>query len=151
MKKLISLLVVLCLTFSCAAALADEVKTIKVGASPSPHAEILEIAKPVVESLGYKLEIVELNAELIPGARADVAYAVINGNNATLVELVPYVDGLYAEQPGSLAAESYVNIVVVKPENAEAQWVKDLADVIYTQEVYDLIVNAGFAPTFEVK
>jgi len=39
----------------------------------------------------------------------------------------------------------------VKPENAEAQWVKDLADVIYTQEVYDLIVNAGFAPTFEVK
>lgn len=99
----------------------------------------------------YKLEIVELNAELIPGARADVAYAVINGNNATLVDLVPYVDGLFAEQADSLAAESYVNIVVVKPENAEAQWVKDLADVIYTQEVYDLIVNAGFAPTFEVK
>jgi len=99
----------------------------------------------------HNLEIVELNAELIPGARADVAYAVINGNNATLVELVPYVDGLYAEQPGSLAAESYVNIVVVKPENAEAQWVKDLESVIYTQEVYDLIVNAGFAPTFEVK
>lgn len=99
----------------------------------------------------YNLEIVELNAELIPGARADVAYAVINGNNATLVDLVPYVDGLYAEQPGSLAAESYVNIVVVKPENAEAQWVKDLETVIYTQEVYDLIVNAGFAPTFEVK
>lgn len=99
----------------------------------------------------YNLEIVELNAELIPGARADVAYAVINGNNATLVELVPYVDGLYAEQPGSQAADSYVNVVVVKPENAEAQWVKDLESVIYTQEVYDLIVNAGFAPTFEVK
>ena len=99
----------------------------------------------------YNLEIVELNAELIPGARADVAYAVINGNNATLVDLVPYVDGLYAEQPGSLAAESYVNVVVVKPESAEAQWVKDLESVIYTQEVYDLIVNAGFAPTFEVK
>lgn len=99
----------------------------------------------------YNLEIVELNAELIPGARTDVAYAVINGNNATLVDLVPYVDGLYAEQPGSLAAESYVNVVVVKPENADAQWVKDLETVIYTQEVYDLIVNAGFAPTFEVK
>jgi len=99
----------------------------------------------------YKLEIVELNAELIPGAREDAAYAVINGNNATLVDLVPYVDGLYAEQPGSLAAESYVNVVVVKPENAETQWVKDLETVIYTQEVYDLIVNAGFAPTFEVK
>ena len=99
----------------------------------------------------YNLKIEEVNAELIPGIREDVAYAVINGNNATLVDLVPYVDGLYAEQPGSLAAESYVNIVVVKPENAEAQWVKDLESVIYTQEVYDLIVNAGFAPTFEVK
>ena len=43
-----------------------------------------------------------------------------------------------------------MNIVVVKPENAEAEWVKALEKVIYTQEVYDLIVNAGFAPTFTV-
>lgn len=54
----------------------------------------------------------------------DVAYAVINGNNATLVDLVPYVDGLYAEGADSQAAQAYVNIVVVKPENAEADWVK---------------------------
>ncbi|MBQ7867734.1 MAG: methionine ABC transporter substrate-binding protein [Clostridia bacterium] len=98
-----------------------------------------------------KLEIVELNAELIPGARADVDYAVINGNNATLVELIPNVDGLYVEAPDSEAAKAYVNIVVVRPENAEAEWVKALEQVMYTQEVYDLIVNAGFAPTFEVK
>ena len=96
----------------------------------------------------YNLEIVELNAELIPGAREDVAYAVINGNNATLVDLIPYRDGLYAEQADSEAAKAYVNIVVVRPENADAQWVKDLEKVMYTQEVYDLIVNAGFAPTF---
>ena len=96
----------------------------------------------------YNLEIVELNAELIPGARADVAYAVINGNNATLVELIPNVDGLYVEAADSEAAQAYVNIVVVKPENAEAEWVKALEQVMYTQEVYDLIVNAGFAPTF---
>ena len=98
----------------------------------------------------YELNIVELNAELIPGARADVAYAVINGNNATLVELIPNVDGLYVEAADSEAAKAYVNIVVVKPENAQAEWVKALEQVIYTQEVYDLIVNAGFAPTFTV-
>ncbi len=96
----------------------------------------------------YNLEIVELNAELIPGSRADVAYAVINGNNATLVDLIPNVDGLYVEAADSEAAQAYVNIVVVKPENAEADWVKALEKVIYTQKVYDLIVNAGFAPTF---
>ena len=122
-----------------------------------PESTTLEstcIPADIVEN-PYKLEFAELNAELIPscanGADPKIAYAVINGNNATLIDLVPYVDGLYAEQPGSLAAESYVNVVVVKPENAEAQWVKDLETVIYTQEVYDLIVNAGFAPTFEVK
>lgn len=96
----------------------------------------------------HNLVIDELNAELIPGARADVAYAVINGNNATLVDLVPYKDGLYAEGAESAAAKAYVNIVVVKPENADADWVKALEKVIYTQKVYDLIVNAGFAPTF---
>ena len=96
------------------------------------------------------LEITELAAEQIPGLREDGAYAVINGNNATLVGLVPYVDGLHAETADSMAAEAYVNIVVVRPENAEAEWVKALEKVIYTQEVYDLIVNAGFAPTFEV-
>ena len=97
------------------------------------------------------LEIIEVAAEQIPGLREDAAYAVINGNNATLVGLVPYVDGLCAETADSLAAQAYVNIVVVRPENAEAEWVKALEQVMYTQEVYDLIVNAGFAPTFEVK
>ncbi len=98
----------------------------------------------------YNLEIYEVAAELIPGLREDAAFAVINGNNATLVDLVPYVDGLYAETADSEAAQAYVNVIVVKPENAEADWVKALEQVIYTQKVYDLIVESGFAPTFEV-
>ena len=106
-------------------------------------------AADIVEN-PHSLEILDLNAELIPGARADVAYAVINGNNATLVNLVPYVDGLYAETAESEAAKAYVNILVVKPENQNAEWVKALEKVMYTQKVYDLIVNAGFAPTFTV-
>ncbi|MDD3214149.1 MAG: MetQ/NlpA family ABC transporter substrate-binding protein [Eubacteriales bacterium] len=96
----------------------------------------------------YNLDIYEVNAELIPGLRSDVAYAVINGNNAVLAELVPYVDGLYAEGSDSLAAKNYVNLIAVRPENADADWVKALQQVIYTQKVYDLIVSSGFAPTF---
>lgn len=98
----------------------------------------------------HNLVLDELNAELITGALSDVAYAVINGNYAVLVDLVPYVDGLYAETADSEAAQAYVNVVVVKPENAEADWVKALEKVIYTQKVYDLIVDSGFAPVFEV-
>ncbi len=38
---------------------SDKAKTIKVGASPSPHAEILEEAKKVLAEKGYNLEIVQ--------------------------------------------------------------------------------------------
>ena len=96
----------------------------------------------------HKLDIYEVNAELIPGLRGDVAYAVINGNNAVLAGLVPYVDGLYAEGPDSLAAKSYVNLIAVKTGNENAPWVDALKKAIYTQKVYDLIVSSGFAPTF---
>ena len=106
--------------------------------------------KETIAENPYNLEIVEVAAEQIPGLREDAAYAVINGNNATLVDLVPYVDGLYAETADSEAAQAYVNVIVVKPEIAEADWVKALEQVIYTQKVYDLIVESGFAPTFEV-
>ena len=36
-----------------------ELKELVVGASPAPHAEILEAARPVLEEKGYSLKIVE--------------------------------------------------------------------------------------------
>lgn len=41
-------------------------KVIKVGATPKPHAEILEIAKPLLEAEGYKLDIVEFDDYVLP-------------------------------------------------------------------------------------
>lgn len=102
----------------------------------------------VINPLG--LEFRDVNAELAPSLRDDVAFAVINGNNAALNNLNPNTDAVYFEQPGSLAAESYVNLFAVKPENAEADFVKALEQCIYTQKVYDLIVERGFIPTFTV-
>ena len=43
------------------------------------------------------LEFYEANAELIPGLRGDVAFAIINGNNAALAGLNPNPDAAYAE------------------------------------------------------
>lgn len=45
---------------------ADKAKTIIVGATPVPHAEILEVAKPLLEKEGFKLEIKEFNDYTIP-------------------------------------------------------------------------------------
>jgi D-methionine transport system substrate-binding protein len=98
-----------------------------------------------------ELQIVEANAELIPGLRDDAAFAVINGNNASLAGLNPVTDGLFYESAESQAAKAYVNLIAVKPENADADWVKALESCVYTQKVYDLILSRGFVPTFEVK
>ena len=43
-----------------------EVKTIKVGASATPHAEILEVAKPILAEQGYNLEVTVFDDYIIP-------------------------------------------------------------------------------------
>ena len=48
------------------ASATGELKTITVGASPAPHAEILEAAKPVLKEEGYDLKIVEYNDYIQP-------------------------------------------------------------------------------------
>jgi len=96
------------------------------------------------------LEFQDVNAELAPTMRDGAAFVVINGNNAALAGLNPNKDAVYFEQPGSQAAEAYVNIFAVKPENENADFVKALEKVVYSQKVYDLIVNSGFTPVFEV-
>ncbi len=96
------------------------------------------------------IEFQDVNAELTPRLREGGAFAVINGNYASQNGLNPGKDAVYFEQPESQAAKAYVNIFAVKPENAEADFVKALEKVIYTQKVYDLIVESGFAPVFEV-
>ncbi len=67
MKKIIAVILALALTLSLAACgpKADD-KTIKVGATPAPHAEILEVIKDVLAADGWTLEIVEFNDYVQP-------------------------------------------------------------------------------------
>nr|WP_263313929.1 MetQ/NlpA family ABC transporter substrate-binding protein [Mammaliicoccus sp. Marseille-Q6498] len=46
-------------------------KTIKIGASPAPHAEILEKAKPILKKEGYDLEIKTINDYTTPNKLLD--------------------------------------------------------------------------------
>lgn len=48
-----------------------EAVTIKVGASPAPHAEILEAVKDTLAEQGYNLEIVEYNDYVIPNTATE--------------------------------------------------------------------------------
>ncbi|PTI88596.1 MetQ/NlpA family ABC transporter substrate-binding protein [Staphylococcus simulans] len=73
MKKIISILAVLVLTVVLAAcgskdksAGGEDSKTITVGASPAPHAELLEQAKPILKKEGYDLKIKTINDYTTP-------------------------------------------------------------------------------------
>ena len=67
MKKIIALVLalVLVLALSACGGKTDD-KTIKIGANPAPHAEILEVAKEILAKEGYNLEIVEFDDYIIP-------------------------------------------------------------------------------------
>ena len=67
MKKIIAAILALCLCLSLAACgPKNEEKTIKVGATPAPHAEILEVIKEALAAEGWTLEIVEFNDYVQP-------------------------------------------------------------------------------------
>ncbi|MGB6328958.1 MAG: MetQ/NlpA family ABC transporter substrate-binding protein [Halarcobacter sp.] len=46
-------------------------KVIKVGATPVPHVEILEVVKPLLKAKGYELEIVEFTDYVTPNIAVD--------------------------------------------------------------------------------
>ncbi len=71
MKKLfaLALAVVLCLSLTACSSGGD--KTIKVGATPAPHCEVLEVAKEVLAKDGYTLEIQEFNDYVVPNTAVE--------------------------------------------------------------------------------
>lgn len=95
MKKFAAILLTLALLLSIGAASADELTTIKVGATTSPHAEVLEYIKDDMAALGYDLQIVEFTDYNLPndalvngeiGANYFQHLPFLNAYNATVAE-----------------------------------------------------------------
>ena len=100
--------------------------------------------------LRYTQAVVVARAEIPEGLRVVGSRRFFEPLYPLLV-VNPNTDAAYAETADSLAGQSYVNVFAVKPENAEADFVKALESCVYTQKVYDLIVERGFVPTFTVE
>lgn len=108
MKKLRSLLTVLSvsilfLLFSACTAGSDE-KTIKIGASITPHAEILAVAKEILSEQGYTLEIVEYNDYVLPNTATDEGEL-----DANFFQHSPYLDNFNSENGTGLVAVAPVH------------------------------------------
>lgn len=82
-----------------------------------------------------KLKIVEVEAASLPRVLPDVDLAVINTNYALEAGLVPTEDALFIEDKES----PYVNILVARPDNQNAEAVQKLAAALNTPEVKQFI------------
>ena len=153
MKKLIALLIALALTLSLTAALADTI-TIAVPNDPTNEGRALlllqsqgvltlkegsglEATKGDIESSIVDIELVEVEAALVPEIKQDVDYAIINNNYALQAGLNPVEDSLLIESADS----PYVNVVSVKEGNEDSDEAKALAAALQSQKVVDFINN----------
>lgn len=86
----------------------------------------------------YGVEIVELEAALIPSMLSEVAFAVINGNYALEAKL-DVNTALAIEEKDSEAAQLYANVLVVKKGNEENALVKALVEILHSEEITSFI------------
>ena len=92
-----------------------------VGANITPHAEILEVAKPILAKQGITLEIVRLEDSVTPNT------GVIEGSlDANYFQHVPYLEQFNKENGSDLVS---VGAVHYEPFGIYAGRVKDLKDL----------------------
>lgn len=112
MKKIITLLFVTLLgVFALSGCGGSDTATddsantvVKVGASVTPHAEILEAAKPLMEEAGYTLEIVEFNDYVQPNTSVESGEL-----NANYFQHQPYLDDFNAENGTHLVSVASIH------------------------------------------
>ena len=107
--------------------------TLKEGAGM--EATVLDI----VENNG--LEIIEMEAAQIAGVRDSVALAVINGNYALLAGLNVGKDALASEDPESVSATTYANVLVVKEGNENSEKIQALKKALLSEEVKNYMIE----------
>ena len=97
-------------------------KVIKVGVSPVPHEEIMEVAKPLLEAKGYKVEIVEFTDYVLPNTslengELDANYfqhiAYLNSFNADNGTHLTYTAEIHLEPMGAFS-KKYKSVDEVK-------------------------------------
>lgn len=96
-------------------------ETIRIGATPGPHAQILEAVKPILAEQGYELEILEFSDYVIPNE------ALASGDlNANSFQHQPYLDNQVRDR--GYAIES-VATTVNFPIGIYSDKVENIADL----------------------
>lgn len=99
----------------------------------------------------YHLDIVELEAAQLPATRDSVAFAVINGNYALGAGLNVSTDALASEDPASVSATTYANILVVREGHENDEKIQALIKALQSEAVRTYIqqtYNGAVVPVF---
>ena len=122
MKKFVAFVLVLVFALSLSnLALATE--KIRVGASPSPHAEILNAAKDALLEKGYELEVVEFTDYILPNTATESGEL-----DANYFQHVPYLDDFNAQNGTHLVSVFGVHIEPMAVFAGKGDTLENLAD-----------------------
>lgn len=95
------------------------------------EAGLLATVRDIVEN-PKNIEIVELEAPQLPRSLDDVTLAIINTTYASSINLTPQKDGIFVEDKES----PYVNLIVAREDNVNAENVVNFVKAYQTEEVY---------------
>lgn len=87
----------------------------------------------------FNVEFKELEAAQVSRVVSEVAYVVLNGNYALEAGYVVSKDALAYEKSDSEAAKTYVNIIAVKEGNEDNEGVKELVEILKSDEIKKFI------------
>lgn len=100
---------------------SEDKTTIKIGASPQPHKEILEKVKPILKKAGYDLEIVEFTDYVTPNK------ALQSGEiDANFFQHIPYLENFNKKNNADLV---YVAKVHLEPLGVYSNKIKSLSEL----------------------
>ncbi|MDR2789909.1 MAG: MetQ/NlpA family ABC transporter substrate-binding protein [Campylobacteraceae bacterium] len=123
MKKLYALLAGIALLFSACSDNKSSSKTITVGATPVPHAEILKFAEPLLAKEGYTLKIQVFNDYVIPNI------AVFNGEiDANFFQHTPYLEQFNKDKNTDLVKTVSVHLEPIGIYSAKLKSVSELEE-----------------------
>ncbi len=125
MKKLISVLLVVALALLCLTACAggNDDKTITVGASVTPHAEVLNAVKEKLAAEGYTLNVVEYNDYVLPNTATESGEL-----DANYFQHQPYLDDFNAQNGTHLVSVARVHYEPFAMYAGKTAAIADLAD-----------------------
>ena len=94
-----------------------------------------------IEENPHNIKIQELEAAQVSRVKDEVAFIVLNGNYALEAGFSVAHDAVAYETSDSVAAQTYVNVLVVKAGNENNEGILALAEVLKSQEIKQYIID----------